>query len=136
METAKNVYKKYRTYDPYKICKEKGIQVHYALLGTLNAYYTSQYRVPFIILNEELDENESIIACTHELGHLFLGHTENKMYFSQRTRFKITPWETAANTFVVYFRLQMLDNDAHSYMTKQQMAATVGIPDELVHLII
>ena len=132
---AKDVYKKYSTLNPFRICKSRGIQIHYAPLGSLNAYYTIQYRIPFITINDVLNEYEALIACTHELGHLFLGHTANKMYFSQRTRFKISPWETAANTFVVYFRLQALDEDAVLHMTKQQMATMAGIPESLIDLI-
>lgn len=134
-KTAQKVYKEFGTIDPFRICREKGIIVQYAPLGGLNAYYTVQYRIPVITINSLLDEYSALIACDHELGHLFLGHNENKLYFSQRTRIKVTPWEIAANTFVVYHRLQQLDPDDLYYLTKQQLAKKAGIPDDLLSLL-
>lgn len=134
-KTVKRVYREFGTTDPFRICREKGIVVMYASLGSLNAHYTKIYRIPVIVINSELDELEALIACLHELGHLFLGHNANKIYCSQRTRLKVSPWETAANQFAVEFRLLAVDPDDLAYYPISQIAVLAGIPENLEHLI-
>lgn len=134
-KTVKRVYKEFGTTNPFRICRQKGIIVLYEPLGSLNAHYTKIYRIPAIVINSELDESEATIACLHELGHLFLGHNENKIYCSQRTERKVSPWEMAANQFAVECRLLTVDPDDYQYYTKQQIAKLAGIPDDLIYLI-
>ena len=134
-KTVRRVYKEFGTTDPFRICRQKGIIVMFEPLGSLNAHYTKIYRIPAIVINSELEEMEAIIACLHELGHLFLGHNENKIYCSQRIRMKVSPWETAANQFAVEFRLLTVDPDDLAYYTISQIAVLAGIPANLEHLI-
>ena len=134
-KTVKRVYREFGTTDPFRICCQKGIIVMFEPLGSLNAHYTKIYRIPAIVVNSEMDELEAAIACLHELGHLFLGHNENKIYCSQRIRMKVSPWETAANQFAVEFRLLTVDLDDLAYYTISQIAVLAGIPESLEHLI-
>ena len=134
-DVVKRVYKEFGTFDPFKICCYKGITVLYAPLGTLNAHYSKLYRIPIITINSSLDERSAIIACFHELGHLFLKHNENKIYCSQKTNLKVSPWEEDANLFVVEYLLLQLDSDDKRYYTKQQIATLAGIPEDLIYLI-
>lgn len=102
---VKRVYKEYGTSNPFTICLYKGILVQYAPLGTLNAHYSKLYRIPIITINSDLDERAAVLACFHELGHLFLKHNDNKIYCSQKVNMKVSPWEEAANLFAVEFLL-------------------------------
>ena len=132
---VKRVYKEYGTSNPFTICLYKGILVQYAPLGTLNAHYSKLYRIPIITINSDLDERAAVLACFHELGHLFLKHNDNKIYCSQKVNMKVSPWEEAANLFAVEFLLLQLEADDKAYYTKQQIAVLAGIPEELAYLI-
>ena len=134
-DVVKRVYKEFNTFDPFKICLYKGITVLYAPLGTLNAHYSKLYRIPVITINSDLDEQEAIVACLHELGHLFLKHNDNKIYCSQKANIKVSPWEDAANLFAVEYLLLQLDPEDKRYYTQQQLAVLAGIPEDLIYLI-
>lgn len=134
-QTARRVYREFETYDPFRICRLKGITVLYAPLGSLNAHYTKIYRIPVITINAELDEADADIACLHELGHLFLGHNDNKIYCSQKIHLKVSPWEIAANQFAVEYKLLAIEADDFRYYTIEQLARLAGIPQDLSHLI-
>ena len=134
-QLAKRVYREFETYDPFRICRLKDITVLYAPLGSLNAHYTKIFRIPVITINSALDEDEANIACLHELGHLFLGHNDNKIYCSQKIHLRVTPWEIAANQFAVEYKLLAVDTDDFRYYTTEQIAKLAGIPDDLTHLI-
>lgn len=134
-EIAHRVYYKFETTNPYRICQEKGIDILYAPLGSLNAYYTNPYRIPCILINESLDEYEAEEACGHELGHLFLKHNDNKLYFSQRTRMKTTPWEIEANTFLVELKLSAFEPEELQGYTREEIAQIIGVSENLSYLI-
>ena len=61
---------KYKTSDPFSICRELGIDVRErADFKTLKGFYCVMNRGRFIVINENLNEHDKRIVCAHELGH-------------------------------------------------------------------
>ena len=67
------VVNKFKTRDPFEICKNLNINIYYKDLGlSVKAYYFCQSRIKNIIINNNVDDIISNILCAHELGHALL----------------------------------------------------------------
>jgi len=49
-----------------------GINIVYETLGDTMGYFTHDFRIKFIHLNQQLNAKDSIYTCGHELGHAIL----------------------------------------------------------------
>ena len=68
-----HLIKKYDTRDPFKLCKELKIKVHYKDLGyALKAFYFYQSRIKNIVINSRSGKIVQRVLCGHELGHSIL----------------------------------------------------------------
>ena len=61
---------RYGTRDPFRICREKGIEVMFRddFTGQKGAF-SLMLNVPFIFINNNLSDEMKRIVCAHELGH-------------------------------------------------------------------
>ncbi len=100
-KTVETLCRKYQTRDPFKICREKGIIVQFEALGTVRGYYSCSYRSKVIHLNEDLDEQQQLFTCCHELGHAILHPKANTPFLRANTLFSINRYEQEANCFAV-----------------------------------
>lgn len=135
MDIKKNVkrtVKKYHTSDPFEICRHKNIDIYFKPLGSLNGIYTQNFRIKSIYINESLDYSHKCLTCAHELGHIILGHTQNKLYLSANTRFITTKFEHEADKFAA--ELLITDEQLIEYQgcTFEQAAAALGLPTLLI----
>ena len=64
---------RYGTRDPFRICREKGIEIMYRddFIGQKGAF-SLMLNVPFIFINNNLSDEMKRIVCAHELGHAML----------------------------------------------------------------
>ena len=64
---------RYGTRDPFRLCREKGIEVMFRddFTGQKGAF-SLMLNVPFIFINNNLSDEMKRIVCAHELGHAML----------------------------------------------------------------
>ena len=64
---------RYGTRDPFRICREKGIEVMFRddFTGQKGAF-SLMLNIPFIFINNNLSDEMKRIVCAHELGHAML----------------------------------------------------------------
>ena len=67
------IIKKHDTRNPFELCKNMNIRIHYKDLGTaIKAYYFCQSRIKNIVINSRAGTIVQRILCAHELGHSVL----------------------------------------------------------------
>ena len=99
---VKNLYKKFGTKDTYKLCHYLGIDIQYKDLGKTKGIFKKILSNKYIVINENLNELDSLIVLSHELGHSIL-HSSKTIRFMQdfHTLPKTSIWEKEANQFAV-----------------------------------
>ncbi|MCL1874676.1 MAG: ImmA/IrrE family metallo-endopeptidase [Synergistaceae bacterium] len=129
---------KYKTRDPYELCRALGVRVRLKDLGAgIKAYYFYQSRIRNIVLNWRVPENIRSILAAHELGHDRL-HKEIAMLkgFQEIELFDmIRPAEYEANVFAAELLiaddelLELLNDDNKSFF---DVARELYIPAALL----
>lgn len=66
---AKELIRRFDTRDPLQIAQALGISVKYADIGALKGFYTVMLGNRFIVVNQNLSEQEQRLVLAHELGH-------------------------------------------------------------------
>ncbi len=132
------VIKKYDSRDPFEICRDMDIRIHYKDLGTaLKAYYFYQSRIKNIVINSRSGEIVRRILCGHELGHAVLhGKLAAMKGFQELELFDtIVPTEYEANLFAAELiipdddLLELLNDRDKSFF---DIAKELYIPAELL----
>lgn len=101
-EKVNALTRKFDTRDPFEICKEMDIHIHYKDLGNaLKAYYFYQSRIKNIIINSRSGTIVRRILCAHELGHAVLHGNLAAMHGFQELELfdTLIPTEYEANLF-------------------------------------
>ena len=69
-ENAAALVKKYKSRNPAEIAESLGITVAYnSEFSRLKGFYTVMNRKRYIVINDNLSDNEKKIVLSHELGH-------------------------------------------------------------------
>lgn len=133
-DAAYKLIKIHRTNDPLEIASRKNISVLFENLGDSYGFFSTYRRMRFIHINCELNETMKRFVCAHELGHAVLHPKVNTPFLRHHTLLSIDKIEREANQFAV--ELLMPDDwvHQHQYLTIYEMAATCGVPREVVHL--
>ncbi|WP_084159477.1 ImmA/IrrE family metallo-endopeptidase [Paenibacillus ehimensis] len=101
--TAQKLWRKYRTSCPFKIARLLRITILYlALPENVKGYCDQVLRRKFIVLNQNLSEEEHKFVCAHELGHILLHKKVNHYFIKQHTLIPIGRYEREAHTFAVH----------------------------------
>lgn len=129
---AKSLIRKYGTNNPFEICSFKGIEIYYFPLGSLNGFYTENFRIKTIYINEHLNDRQRKIVCSHELGHIMLRHKENKLFLSNNTFFVTNRYEIQADRFAAELLISNELLEELKYYTVDQMALALDLPVTLV----
>ncbi|MDA7025018.1 ImmA/IrrE family metallo-endopeptidase [Bacillus sp. CLL-7-23] len=124
----KELTKKFKTNDPFKIAKALGIEVVYEDLGNTLGYYSKHFRVKVIHINQNLDENKREFACHHELGHAIFHPDANTPFLKKNTLFSTDRIELEAN----FFAINMLFINFEGCVTVKEAIEKYGIPKQLV----
>lgn len=126
--------KRHKTNDPFRIAAERNIHIVYESLGSTMGYFSRDFRIGFIHINQNLSSDEQRFVCGHELGHGVMHPDINTPFLKRHTLFSTSKIEREANTFAVELLLpdDVLRefNDCSIY----SIAANRGIPPELVNL--
>lgn len=132
---AVSTYRKFKTTNPFSICKELGYTVIIESLGNMKGYTTTNYRITSIHINEDLTEEEKLFTCSHELGHILLCHSHNKIFLSKNTYINTERFEKEATTFAIYLALADYNKEDLEHLTRYEIGQLIGIDDKYVELI-
>jgi len=101
---VKNLIEKYRTRNPFEICKRAGIEILYQDLGEIKGFHVRNVGVSLITINSKLSELMMIIVLLHELGHAVLKHPTKDISFMKDNFFGYSnQLENEANLFLAEF---------------------------------
>lgn len=134
-ETVNILKRKYKTCNPYEIADICGIRVMYSHFENLKGMFTIERRCPFIILNEDLDDEMRDVVMFHELGHYFLHRKENVSTFNENSLYDMTSkFEIEANTFAANFIISDDDitENAELGLTTIETAQVLCVPHDIV----
>ena len=128
---VKRLKKNHNTYNPFKICENFDIVVHYEELGEILGFYDVHFRMKSIHLNASMPDDMLPFVCAHELGHSILHPNVNPPFLRKHTLFSIDKIERQANTFAVKLLLPDDLLDEYSDINFAALAKSNGIPDGL-----
>ncbi|NYV67246.1 ImmA/IrrE family metallo-endopeptidase [Bacillus sp. Gen3] len=131
-----SLIEKHHSNDPFKIARERNIQILFENLGNILGYYSYHNRFQFIHINNKLNDFGQRFVCSHELGHAIFHPKANTPFLKKNTFFSIDRIELEANTFAV--ELLLTDDIVKEYKSAcnsiYEIAKICGIPQELAHL--
>ncbi|CAM4359789.1 hypothetical protein BAMA_16255 [Bacillus manliponensis] len=134
---ALELAKKFQTTNPFEIAEHLKIHVFYknlhpSIMGFYKNYEGNQY----ICINENLNAQEQIITCSHELGHCLMHKDVNTPFLRTNTFLSVDKFERQANLFAV--ELLVPDENWHAYATElitiNAISKHTGIPEDLLLL--
>ena len=131
-QKATSLAKKYNSRNPFEIIKNLNVILVYYPLKDVRGFYQFFQRNNIIYIDENLSENEQIMVCAHELGHMILHKNSNALFMDTRTHFVTTKYENEANTFAAELLIPdsiILDNPG---MTKSQIARLSGYNEKIM----
>lgn len=96
-----SIVKKYGTNCPFKIANMMGINIQYENLGNTLGYFSKNFRIPIIHINEKASEYGKKFICGHELGHAILHPELNTPFLKKSTFYSTDQRETEANAFAI-----------------------------------
>nr|WP_092074761.1 ImmA/IrrE family metallo-endopeptidase [Dendrosporobacter quercicolus]NSL49307.1 ImmA/IrrE family metallo-endopeptidase [Dendrosporobacter quercicolus DSM 1736]SDN12561.1 protein of unknown function [Dendrosporobacter quercicolus] len=126
--------KKYKTNCPFALAKELNINITYEPLGQTMGYYTKDFRIKFIHINQHLIKKERIFTCAHELGHAVVHTNVNTPFLKRHTLFSVAKIEREANTFAVELLLPDSTLQEYQEASLYTLADIAGIPKKLAEL--
>lgn len=136
---ANRVKSKYRTDNPYDICKAMKIRVLEMPMGTseqsCKGFFLVNARCKIITINSDLPDHIQRIIVTHELGHAVLHENAAISAFHEFAMFDDTDrMEYEANVFAAEFLLE--DAEVTERLEEQldffTMAKMLQVPPELL----
>lgn len=131
-QKANSLAKKYNSRNPFEIIKNLNVILVYYPLKDVRGFYQFFQRNNIIYIDENLSENEQIMVCAHELGHMLLHKNSNALFMDTRTHFVTTKYENEANAFAAELLIPdsiILDNPG---MTKSQIARLSGYNEKIM----
>lgn len=122
-QEVKRLKMKYRTANPYEICRYMDIEVRKRPVGTgsrsCKGFFLASSRCKLIVINSDLPESIQRIIIAHELGHAVLHGDSSISAFHEFAIFDDTDrMEYEANVFAAEF---MLDDDEVMESLEMQM---------------
>lgn len=87
--------------DPFEIARQRGIKVIREPLGEIRGYYNQECGFQFIHINCDLEWDDQVLVCAHELGHAILHPDANTPFLHAYTFYSVDKMEIEANQFLV-----------------------------------
>ena len=132
-QKANSLARKYNSRNPLEIIKNLNVILVYYPLKDVRGFYQFFQRNNIIYIGDNLPENEQIVVCAHELGHMLLHKNSNALFMDTRTHFVTTKYENEANTFAAELLIPdeiILENPN---MTKSQIAHLAGYDEKIMN---
>ena len=132
-QKANSLARKYNSRNPLDIIKNLNVILVYYPLKDVRGFYQFFQRNNIIYIDDNLPENEQIVVCAHELGHMLLHKNSNALFMDTRTHFVTTKYENEANTFAAELLIPdeiILENPN---MTKSQIAHLAGYDEKIMN---
>lgn len=133
-QIANSLVRKYNSRNPLEIIKNLNAILVYYPLKDVRGFYQYFQRNNIIYINDELPENEQIVVCAHELGHMFLHKNSNAIFMDTRTHFITSKYENEANTFASELLIPDEIILEHADYTISQLSRLTGYSEELIKL--
>ncbi len=133
-QIANSLVRKYNSRNPLEIIKNLNAILVYYPLKDVRGFYQYFQRNNIIYINDELPENEQIVVCAHELGHMFLHKNSNAIFMDTRTHFITSKYENEANTFASELLIPDEIILEHTDYTISQLSRLTGYSEELIRL--
>lgn len=123
--------RKYKTRDPFAISAELGLIVLFKPLIDMRGFQCTLKRRKFIVINEDLDEQQQRLVCGHELAHHLLHRGINRIFMDHSTRYVMQKYENEANCFST--ELNYSDEELCPFLTRSILDAAdyMAIPVEM-----
>lgn len=131
-QKANSMARKYNSRNPLEIIKNLNVILVYYPLKDVRGFYQFFQKNNIIYIDDNLPENEQIVVCAHELGHMLLHKNSNALFMDTRTHFVTTKYENEANTFAAELLIPdeiILENPN---MTKNQIARLTGYDEKIM----
>lgn len=134
-DKALEAIRKYKTRDPFEICRQKNIQIIYSdLEPDVRGVYQYYKRKHIIHLNSSMTYVEQRGVLAHELGHADMHQDYNCVFLDRHTYNNKAVYERQANVYAAELLLpDILPRQCQNF-SYQQIAAAYGVPVELVML--
>jgi Zn-dependent peptidase ImmA (M78 family) len=129
-EKIKELTSKYNTNCPFKIAKRLGIRIEYENLGKSLGYFSHNFRIKIIHINEKSTEHQRKFICAHELGHAVLHPDSNTPFLKSNTLFSTNKIELEANSFAV--QLLFSEDFLNEQISLQEAVELYGIPERFI----
>ncbi|QDZ72165.1 ImmA/IrrE family metallo-endopeptidase [Bacillus cereus] len=134
---ALELARKYNTTSPFKIAEQMNIHVFYASLHpSIMGFYKYNKKNQYICINENLEDYDKTITCSHELGHCKMHRHINTPFLRANTFRTVEKLERQANLFAI--ELLLPDEDWYTYAQELQTLDAIsyhtGIPIDLLIL--
>lgn len=125
----------HETYNPYKIAKERKIDIIEMPLGEETYGLTVRNnRFSTFLIDDSIHENTKEFVLCHELGHNILHKQANTPFMrSVGAPSQILKMEAEANTFA--FELLRRHYDELNYMTPEQIVEYYQLPNYMMNYI-
>jgi Zn-dependent peptidase ImmA (M78 family) len=121
---------KYKTNCPFKIARLLGIEVLHEDLGNTFGYYSKNFRIKIIHINEKAGDKLQEFICSHELGHAILHPDANTPFLKKNTLFSTEKIEREANYFAM--RLLFSDDYIDGPVSFIEAVKEYGIPEQML----
>ena len=101
------------------------------LPDNVKGYSRRVLRKKMIVLNNNLDEDEAIFVCAHELAHIILHKGVSHYFITHHTYIHIGRYEREAHTFALHLLIagDSLDEDESIYdlLSRNRVPAEMSI---------
>ncbi|MGN0335631.1 MAG: ImmA/IrrE family metallo-endopeptidase [Lachnospiraceae bacterium] len=131
---VKQITTYYQSQDPFRIAKEMGATVLYVPLKNVNGFYQRYLDQDLIYVNENLTEEEKILVCAHELGHMVLHNNVNSIFLESIKQVD-SVYELEANIFACMLlhenlnfnaEIPLIDWTYNNDTIRKQVISTLG----------
>ena len=135
IDKALEAIQKYKTRDPFEICRQKNIQIIYSdLEPDVRGVYQYYKRKRIIHLNMHMDKIHMRAVLAHELGHVDMHQDYHCIFLDRYTYNTKNTFERQPNVYAAELLLpDALPKQLWNY-SYQQIATVYGVPVKLVML--